>query len=373
MQHAVRLFVLSVIAAAAATALALLGHRMGANFFDHLGLGDPAAESLTRAVRTAPPGNGDGAWRGLWIWGAVVAAPLFYYLVAWRLYGRDPKSRTVYPQFEPPPGLSPAGMRQVVGMGFDGKAMAAEVLSLAVRGHLRIARDSRGQYVMRRCGAPERDLTPAERRLLSALFRGGSEISASRHDGVRLRVAMEVFRKFLEEELEGPVYVTNVWAVVLGIVVSGSAVLAAVAMYPAIPGDSELPIAAAALLALLAVNILFFRLMKAPTESGRDLLDHIAGFCMFLATAEHERMKTADAPGMTADLYARCLPYALALDLELDWSERFSVALDRALPDPMDYDWYAQTNDAVFEMGLLDIAGSLGVAFHGALKVGDSE
>ena len=43
------------------------------------------------------------------------------------------------PLYESPQGQSPAAMRYLMQMDFDDKCFAAAVLSLAVKGHLRIA------------------------------------------------------------------------------------------------------------------------------------------------------------------------------------------------------------------------------------------
>jgi hypothetical protein len=274
-----------------------------------------------------------------------------------------------FPRFRPPEGLSPAGVRQILDMGFDAKCMAAEMLSLAVRGHLRIEREPVGVYRLRRTGSPSSELTVAERHLLATLFRARSYTRLHFSDAAHLRVAMEVFREKLEHELEGPVYETNIWAVAVGILVSGIGFMAATASLPdVVPGGLDFWLAAGTLVAMAAANVLFFRLMKAPTDLGRDILDEIGGFRLFLATAEHERMKLADAPRLTAHLFARYLPYALAMNIELDWSERFAGSVKRAIPDALDFEWYADPNKVTYDMGLMGMVLALGGATAAALS-----
>ena len=128
--------------------------------------------------------------------------------------------------------------------------------------------------------------------------------------------------------------------------------------------------AGVAVLLIAAMNVLFFTLMKAPTALGRELLDEIGGFRMFLATAEHGRMRLADAPEMSEHLYAVHLPYALAMNLELAWSDRFSTLLERAIPDPTDYDWYAGGGET-FSNGLVGMASALGAAIASAFEKDD--
>ncbi len=78
------------------------------------------------------------------------------------------------------------------------------------------------------------------------------------------------------------------------------------------------------------VNILFFFLLKRPTLAGRSLMDEIEGFRMYLGVAEEERLNLLNPPDQTPELFERFLPYALALDVENEWSERFAAVLAAA-------------------------------------------
>jgi len=371
-RHVLRLALLSLAATAGVAVLVLAFVVAGGFFAENWSPDWTISDSIGKAMQETPRAEAPGrpgksleqAFReGGWVWGAAVAAPLAWYLLIWLIYGRDPLAGVSFPRFYPPEGISPATLRHIVGMGFDEKAMAAELLSLAVRGHVRVIRTKRGLYGLRRTDKGAGLLTAAERRLMAALFRGVTEVVVGRKQGVRLRVAMEAFRKHLEDELEGPVYATNVGATLTGVMVSGGALMVAVMTYrDVVMQNVELAMAGGAALLIAAMNVLFFTLMKAPTALGRQLLDEITGFRMFLVTAEHERMKLADAPEMSEHLYAEHLPYALAMDLELVWSDRFSDMLKRAIPDPMDYDWYASGGDETFNGGLVGMASALGAA-----------
>ena len=87
-------------------------------------------------------------------------------------------------------------------------------------------------------------------------------------------------------------------------------------------------IAAAVLLGLL--NVIFYQLLRAPTEMGQKLLDQIAGFRLYLSTAEEERLKVLHPPEKTPELFERYLPYALALDCENEWNAKFTAVLAAA-------------------------------------------
>ena len=87
-------------------------------------------------------------------------------------------------------------------------------------------------------------------------------------------------------------------------------------------------IGAAAVLGLL--NVIFYQLLRAPTEMGQKLLDQIAGFRLYLSTAEEERLKVLHPPEKTPELFERYLPYALALDCENEWNAKFATVLAAA-------------------------------------------
>lgn len=84
-----------------------------------------------------------------------------------------------------------------------------------------------------------------------------------------------------------------------------------------------------------ALNGLFVYLMKAPTALGRPIMDQLAGFKLYLATAESDRLNL-QAPEITAERFEALLPYAVALDVEKPWSEAFAAALRRAHPEDAD-------------------------------------
>jgi uncharacterized membrane protein len=79
--------------------------------------------------------------------------------------------------------------------------------------------------------------------------------------------------------------------------------------------------------AAIGSNTVFYHLLRAPTRAGRQLLDRIEGFKMFLSAVEGQRMNTMTPPDRTPELFERYLPHALALEVEQKWAEQFSEVL----------------------------------------------
>lgn len=94
--------------------------------------------------------------------------------------------------------------------------------------------------------------------------------------------------------------------------------------------------------ALVAVNVLFHQLLKAPTPVGRAALDEIEGMRLYLTVAEAERLRFHNPPDRTPEHFEALLPYAVALDVETAWTRQFSDVLARAATSPEGYQprWY---------------------------------
>ena len=84
-------------------------------------------------------------------------------------------------------------------------------------------------------------------------------------------------------------------------------------------------------LAQLANLAVFFVLLKAPTRLGRDLRDQIEGYLLYLTVAEKDRLNMlTKEPQMTVELFEHHLPYAMALGVEKEWSDRFTASASAA-------------------------------------------
>lgn len=121
------------------------------------------------------------------------------------------------------------------------------------------------------------------------------------------------------------------------------------------------------LVALILVNCLFYHLLKAPTLQGRRIMDQIEGFKLYLSVAEKERLEMFYPPEKTPELFEKYLPYALALDVENQWSEQFAEVLARAQAEGRAYSpvWYhGRSWDSFHPSGFSDTLGS---SFAGAI------
>jgi hypothetical protein len=75
-------------------------------------------------------------------------------------------------------------------------------------------------------------------------------------------------------------------------------------------------------------------LVRAPTLEGRKLMDEIEGLKLYLSVAERDELKSLQGPGsppaLDAQRYETLLPYAVALEVEEAWTNKFTLAVGAA-------------------------------------------
>lgn len=97
---------------------------------------------------------------------------------------------------------------------------------------------------------------------------------------------------------------------------------------------------------------LAFYILKAPTVQGRKVMDEIEGFKQYLGVAEEDRLNYLHPPEKTPELFERYLPYAVALDVENRWAERFAGVLAAAAAAGVaTATWYSGDRDTQTDWG----------------------
>jgi len=309
-----------------------------------------------------------------------LAALLFYYYYIWLKVGRDPPSRITIPEYESPKGQSPASMRFLMQMGYDNSCFAAAVLSLAVKGHLRIEQDAGvlglgKTFTLVKQSSPDAKPPSAdEDQLLVNIFSEGNTLKLQEENYERVSEARTNHRLSLKDRYTSAFFNINGGWHFLGIVLS--ILLALPALF--LPGKTDLwpewhfttPAGWFTLftvLLMLVANGVFGKLLRAPTVAGQTAMDHIRGFKMYLEVAEGEDLKRMKAPPppLTPQLFESYLPAALALGVEQRWAERFADVLNVQAPDYAPA-WYAGPGWNIRDMG--SFSSNLGNSLSSAIS-----
>lgn len=351
----------------------------------------------------------------LWLAAGYTALVLFYYLAVWWLVGRD-RGGHVVSQYEPPEALSPPSLRYLRRTVFDNKALVSAVLDVAAHGCATITAEY-GRFVLTRT-KKGLDQLPREEQAFAGRLLKDEFIDFSEESGEHIRACAETLKNSISSEVHHRFLKSNGEYVVLGAALStfagidllgssptGTQVLHAVVVMAVAGGlamaasalnlgkqderesRKKSPVGAvlaiafltltsvswmslkeaswplAAIAAIIAINLLFQWLLKAPTEAGRKLRDEVEGFRDFLSTVELEKFRTLYPRENVPETIDRFFPYAYALDLEHEWNERFGTTVRDAIRVRSHDDQGA---------GSLDLADALSVVASLALGAGAS-
>jgi len=352
----------------------------------------------------------------------------FYLLVWWRL-GRDPAPGNIIPLYTPPEEHSPASLRYLRRMGYDNKTFATALVGLAVKGALLL--EQRGDKYVATRRNKRVQMGPGEQALMGRLFAHRDEIVFEQANHTTIGAARSAHRRALARHYEKRYFVGNGLWLLPGILITLAVLAVTVALIPdaarrataafmafwlsgwsvgvsflgimvfkawkaarsgggyggavfislfALPflfgefagigvlgsqgGVALVPI----LLLAVAANVLFYQLLKAPTLAGRRLLDRVDGFRLYLEVAEGDELKLAGGPRKTPALFEQYLPYAMALDLEQHWAERFTEVFAAAQRSGQPYTpaWYHGGNWNPAQLGAF--GASLGGALTSAIS-----
>ncbi len=330
---------------------------------------------------------------GFGLLAATLLSVLAYFTMMWARVGRDPPKGNVFPLFKPPEGLGPAGVRYVWKQGYDNQGFAAAMIGLAVKGRLKIENE-RGDFAITKLTDQGPSLTNTETALFRHFPAGRTELQNENHQSIRnaqaavagvleqeyngtmfvknlgwfaLGAAISVvgilISGFAMPSGEGAmltfagVFAAVWWGVLLsfayGIVkgfwssnffsivgrlfrllflvpfaVAGVGV-PALTLFESGASPAMLILVVMAFI-LGVVNFVFYKLMPAPTPMGRQILDQIEGFRMYMKTAEEKRLDALNPPEKTPQLFEKYLPYAIALDCENEWNAKFAAVLAAA-------------------------------------------
>jgi len=277
---------------------------------------------------------------------AGLMAMFSYYIPTWRNFGKDPEPGVIFTRYEPPRGFSPASLRYVEKMYYDDTSLTAAVVSLAVKGYLRIT-EYDGDHSLLRVdpGDSPAALATGERELLDALFKDGDIAILDDKYHELLGGARSAHERSLQRDYKGRYFRTNGLLNLPALFIGMTASLFALNVAS---GPTFLVIVSIVVMALVVV--VFAIIMRRPTGLGRHLLDEVSGFREYMEIAERDEMNLRNPPDKTPVLFEKYLPFALAMGVEQQWAERFTAVFASLRgPNGTDYhpSWYNGSWDSL--------------------------
>lgn len=258
---------------------------------------------------------------------------------------RTPASDIVVPQYTPPDGLNVMVAAYIAGR--PERAFAAQIVSLAVRGHVRLLdhpADSTAPFEVELVNAD--GVNDLERKLLVAIFGSdlpsGSRIplgSSNTALGRKLTgVYQAVDKRLRSDGYQGPARPTVLWTV-LWVLALGVAIVAGIDVVRRFLGDGYPEFSFVALfVAIFTASQVWNRRSTVATLSakGKRRNDYLLGMRDYMQLAEEDRIRVLQSPegaervnvdDSTAmvKLYEQLLPFAVIFGIEDRWSQELTV------------------------------------------------
>jgi uncharacterized membrane protein YgcG len=248
---------------------------------------------------------------------------LLYNIPMWLKHGKDPEEGVVVTRYEPPKGFSPASLRYIRQMYYDDKVMTAAIVNLAVKGYLEIKKKDKTHSLRKlKSGTLKQPMAPGERELFDAIFKEDSVVTLKNFNHKLLGRARTKHNESLRDDYKNHYFKTNSLFGLPSILIVIVSTVVALNV-----GRGATPLVIATIVLSFLTMVFFIFIMRRPTIRGRKLLDEMLGFKDFLEIAEKDELNLRNPPQKTPNLFEMMLPYALALGVEQQWSEKFAKVL----------------------------------------------
>jgi uncharacterized membrane protein YgcG len=255
----------------------------------------------------------------------------------WWTRGRDPRTRPIAAQYEPPDKLTPGEVGTLVDNSVDLRDITASIVDLAVRGYVTIEEKQESHLLglthsktyafhLKKTAGEWSSLKPHEQSLLAGIFTAGNAGDTVSLDDLHNTFYTNIpdIKNQIFGSLLGNGYYTHRpdsvraaylgFGLVAGVIGIGGGVWLARQL-----GMQPLSFIVSGILMGLIICI-FGWFMPARTQAGVRALEGVLGFEDFLLHVESDRFNRMIK---TPEMFEKFLPFAMALGVEKNWSKAF--------------------------------------------------
>lgn len=312
------------------------------------------ATSWPKGIVTAP-----GTWQQIkyYFWNnkAVFFLPFaalfsaIFCFIFWLQYGRDPHKGVVYPQFEPPAGYSPAALGYIYYQKFDRQLTAATIVDAAVRNKIKVSVEREGlifkhnEYKISENKDPVKpavskyeDFESGVEDLIDTTIKKGKYNSDLGSLNTRVQEFCEKNYKnkdgVVRKGYRGFFALNSSYTIIPGLICTIASCWGLYEVILAFIRHNlwQFVYYIAGIILCYLVFKIFYSLLRAYSIEGRKIADKIAGFRLFLSTADEKRFDTMTPPKNSLNLYEKYLPFAIALGCEIEWGKKFEDIINTA-------------------------------------------
>ncbi|MEO6541235.1 MAG: DUF2207 domain-containing protein, partial [Ferruginibacter sp.] len=271
--------------------------------------------------------------------------------IFWFRYGRDPKKGIIYPLFEPPAGFSPAALGYISNQKFSQQLVAATIVDAAVRNKIKIDVERDGllfkhnEYIISKSKLPAKqpvskyeEFESYVRNLMGSRIEKGKYNSSLGSLNTQVKDYCEKNYKNKDgspkNSHKGFFALNNkytVLPVLICIAAAGWGFFDGMIKAFRLFNFWQLAYFIGGIILCVIVLKIFSKLLRAYSPEGQQLVDKIDGFRMFLSTADEKRFDMMSPPKRSLELYEKYLPFAIALNCEIEWGKKFEDIIKTAV------------------------------------------
>ncbi len=281
-----------------------------------------------------------------WYWPVFIPFTIFILIFfIWKRYGKDYPLEPVIALYEPPANISPLMVGTIIDRKLELRDIAGGIVHLAEQGYISLnIIQPKGvlgsldiMLVLKK--SVESIPFPYEKELLIAIFDGNTHVGDSIVysevlEAPSVLARMKKVKSMVTKKLFDDGYYHSMSEVIGFVMIAVAQCIFALLFFLPM---SPIGVLSVALSGILIFGFSFF--MNKPTSKGTEIIRHIKGFKMFLATIEKERYKFFNPPERTPEQFMHYLPYAISFGVADEWTQLF---VNTPMSSPS---WYSSSDE----------------------------
>jgi hypothetical protein len=255
--------------------------------------------------------------------GILLPIPFFFLILGVLKKKGKNKKITIIPHYEPMKGIYPLLAGYIHRARLDNKHITAEIIQLALDGHIKIRQEKRKTYILEKDNIEKEIKEDLPRSIYSGLFKGKDSVSTKNFPSDFYLTVRSLILKLSNEVYDNDYFdkkrkkLKGNW-ITIGI---AGIILSFFAMAPL----SNMA-ATGWFLGLLFSSILlliFSSRVDLRAQKGNEIYHELEGLKMYINTAEKHRIEFHNDPEKFRGVFETLLPYAVIFGLEKKWANEF--------------------------------------------------
>lgn len=255
--------------------------------------------------------------------GILLPVPVFFFLLTILKKKGKNKKITIIPHYEPEKEMYPLLSGYVYHSKLDNKHITAELIQLAIDGHIRIKQEKRNKYVLEKDNVEKEIKLELPKTLYSGLFKDKDSISTNKIPSDFYLTVRDLNNKLQQESYEEGYFDKNRKKLKNKFSLFGT--LGLFMSFLIITPLSNIAATGwgIGLIISSVLSIIFSSKVDIKGKKGNEMYYELEGLKMYINTAEKHRIEFHNDPEKFRGVFESLLPYAIIFGLEKKWAGEF--------------------------------------------------